>query len=142
MLALAATDAVGVILFGALYAVAGAGLIPAPPFRACLVLLFGLVTALWVRAEARHQGLGAGVRIARAALGLVLVMVAAPVLVLMPVFWLDAQLPEDAGLRPVVGGVMAVILVALTLVVLVNALGGLVAAVRVRARTRPGPTAR
>src|ERR687897_963030 len=107
---MAATDAVGVVLFGALYAMARAGLIPALPFRLCLVLLFGLMTALWLRAEARHRALGAARRVARAALGLGLVVLAAPVVVLLPVFWVDAQLPEDAGLRPMVGGVMTILL--------------------------------
>jgi len=138
VLALAATDAVGLVLFGTLYAAAGAGLIPSTPFRLCLVLLFGLVTALWVRAEARHRALGALARIGRAALGLVVVVLAAPVVVLMPIFWLDAQLPEEAGLRPVVGGIMTVVLVALALVALVNALGGLVAGVRALARAGRG----
>ena len=59
MVALAMTNAVGIVLFGILYAVAGAGWLPQSAFLACLVILFGLVTALWIGVEER-QGHGRG----------------------------------------------------------------------------------
>jgi hypothetical protein len=130
MLALAAANVVGVVLFGSLYAVAGARLLPQLAFLACLVVLFALVTALWVRTEGRHRHLDMAGRLGRAVCGLVAVVMATPVAVLAPLFWLDEQLPAEAGLRDIRGGIMALVLIALTLVVLVNVTGALVVAVR------------
>jgi hypothetical protein len=130
MLALAAADAVGVVLFGALYAVAGAGLLPQGAFVVCLVSLFVLVSAVWLRTEARHRRLALVRRIVLIGLGLGLAIVATPVLVLMPVFWLDQQLPAEAGLRALRGGIMALVLIALALVVFVNVAGTAVVLVR------------
>lgn len=130
MLALAAANAVGVVLFGSLYAMAGARVLPQAAFLACLALLFVLVTALWVRTEARHRRLDVVRRLGRIAVGLVLVVVVTPAVVLMPLFWLDERLPPEAGLHAVRGGVMAVVLITLILVILVNVTGSLVAAGR------------
>ena len=52
MLALAAANAVGVVLFGTLYAFAGARVLPQVAFAACLLVLFVLMTVVWVRTEA------------------------------------------------------------------------------------------
>ena len=127
MLALAAANAVGVVLFGTLYAVAGARVLSQGAFLACLAVLFALITALWVRTEARHRALGAWRRIGRGVVSLVSVIVLTPAAVLMPIFWLDEQIPREAGLHDARGGIMALVLITLVLVVVVNVVGGVVA---------------
>jgi hypothetical protein len=130
MLALALTNAVGVLLFGVLYAVAGARLMPQPAFVVCLLLIFALVTALWVRVEARHRGLEMLRRLGRVAGALVLVVVAAPVAVLMPAFWFDSQLPAEAGITRYLAPLMSLVLISLVLVAAVNVVGAGVAVAR------------
>jgi hypothetical protein len=130
MLALAAANAVGVVLFGALYGVAGARLVPQLAFLVGLVVLFVFMTAVWIRTEARHRELDIVRRIGRVVAGLGGVVVVVPVVVLAPLFWLDEQLPVEAGLRAARGGVMALVLIALVLVVLVNLMGVLVVLAR------------
>jgi hypothetical protein len=141
MLPLAAANVVGVLLFGALYGIPGARRLPAPAFVVCLGLLFSLVTVLWIQAEAQNRRLDPVRRLGRVMLGLIAVVVAVPIVVLMPLFWLDSQLPPEAGLTPVVATVMAVVLVALVLTLLVNVAGGVVLAGRglLRHRGRRGP---
>lgn len=140
MLALGGANAVGVVLFGTLYAVAGAQLVSQTAFLACLALLFGLVTVLWVRTERRHERLDPLARIGRAAAGLVAVLIVMPVVVLMPLFWLDTQIPPEAGLNPMLAPVMTLVLIALVLVGLTNVVGGVAVAIlalgrRFRARS-------
>lgn len=127
MFALTVTNAVGVVLFGALYAVAGAGRLSQAGFLTCLGVLFALVTGLWVRTESRHRGLEPLQRLGRVAIGLATVMIGMPVVVLMPLFWLDTQLPADAGLNRLLAPTMTLVLVSLVLVVLVNVAGAVVA---------------
>ena len=136
MLALAATNVVGAILFAALYATAGARLMSQGAFIACLAIIFLLVTVLWVRVEGRHRGLGALARIGRAGAGLVVVGFVIPMLILMPAFWLDSYLPPDAGFTRLLGPLMTIVLIALALVVVVNLVGAIVAVVR--QALRPG----
>ena len=138
MLALAAANATGVVLFGTLYTVAGRRQLPQMAFVACLVAVFALVTALWVRTEARHADLGAARRVGRIAAGLLVVLMATPAGVLAPLFWLDAQIPLEAGLHAARSGIMALVLIALILVVLVNVAGSAVALGRA-ALGRPSP---
>jgi hypothetical protein len=126
VLPLVTADALGVVLFGTLYAVAGADLLSQGAFLICLLLLFALVMTLWRRAEARNQHLPALRRAGRAVMGLIVVVIAAPALVLMPLFWLDTQLPPDAGLRPTLGPVMTILLISLALVLIVNLAGAIV----------------
>jgi hypothetical protein len=130
VLALAAANAVGVVLFGTLYALAGAHVLSQTAFLPCLAVLFALVTGLWVRTEARHRGMRRSRRVVTAVGGLLGVMLATPALLLSLVFWLDDQLPSEAGLHAVRGGVMAVVLIALALVVATNVVGAIVAVVR------------
>jgi hypothetical protein len=141
MLPLAAVNAAGVLLFGALYAVPGAQRLPPAAFLACLAVLFVLVTVLWVRAEAQNRALDPVRRLGRVTLGLVAVVVGTPALALMPLFWLESRLPAEAGLTPVAATAMATVLVALVLTVLVNLAGGLVVAGRglLRRRRRAAP---
>ncbi len=137
MVALAATNAVGVVLFGALYLMAGLRYLSQGPFIVCLAILFAVVTRLWLRVEARHQGLAPARRLGRVAAALAAVVIAVPVTVLMPVFWLDQQLPAEAGFHARRAPVMALILISLALTVLVNVVGGVVIAART-ARARRG----
>jgi hypothetical protein len=131
VLALVAANAVGVTLFATLYAVAGARWLPQWAFLLCLAAIFAIVTTLWIRVEsAQGREREALARFGRIALALAIVVIAVPPLSLMPVFWLDSQLPAEAGFRPVVGPIMALILIALSLTVVVNVVGGMVAGVR------------
>ena len=119
------------MLFSVLYAAAGARWMPQSAFLVCLVALFALVTALWMSVEERQgRGRGALGRLGRVAFGLVVMAVAMPVVVLMPLFWLDSQLPPEAGVNPVLAPVMTIVLIALVLTALVNAVGGTLALVR------------
>ena len=126
MLALAAANAVGVVLFGTLYAVAGARVLSQGAFVACLVFVFALMTGLWVRTEARHRALPPLRRLGRIVVGLTIVLLVTPAAVLMPLFWLDEQIPPEAGLHAMRGGIMALVLITLVLVVLVNVVGSIV----------------
>jgi hypothetical protein len=131
MLGLAAANVVGVVLFGTLYALAGARRLSQAAFGACLIVLFALVTALWVRTEARHRGLNAARRFGRAGLALVAVIVIAPAAVLMPVFWLESVLPPETGAGAMPAPVMTILLISLVLVVLANLVGSAIIAGRV-----------
>jgi hypothetical protein len=72
-------------------------------------------------------------------LGLAAVVIGTPVLVLMPLFWLDTHLPPEAGLNRLLAPIMTLTLVSLVLVVLVNVAGGVVAiAAALAGRTPPG----
>jgi hypothetical protein len=123
MLALAAANVVGVVLFGTLYALAGARRLSQAAFGTCLVVLFALVTALWIRTEGRHRRLHAARRLGRAVLALLAVIVATPAAVLMPVFWLERVLPPETGAGAIPAPVMTIVLVSLVLVVLTNLIG-------------------
>jgi hypothetical protein len=136
MLALAATNAVGVVLFGTVYALAGTRRLSQAAFVGCLLVIFALVTALWVRMEARHRPLHPARRLGRATLGLVTVVVVAPAAVLMPLFWLERVLPPDVGVGGVLAPVMTLVLVSLALVVLTNLVGSAVIAGRAVLRVR------
>jgi hypothetical protein len=130
MLALAATNVVGGVLFAAVYMTAGVRLLSQGAFLVCLVCIFVLVTTLWVRVEARHRDLGALRRIGRAAAGFAAVVLLMPALVLMPAFWLETLLPPDAGLTAFLGPLMTIVLISLALVFVVNVVGALVTLAR------------
>jgi hypothetical protein len=130
VLALAATNVVSALLFAALYATAGAQLMSQAAFLACLGVIFVLVTILWVRTEARHRDLGLVRRIGRVSIGLVIVLLGLPVVVLLPVFWLDTQLSPDLEFTRYLAPIMTLVLISLTLVVVVNAVGALIAIAR------------
>lgn len=136
MLALAGANAVAVVLFGALYAAAGARYLPQAAFLACLAVVVALVTTMWVHVEERHRGLDPIRRLGRVAAGLVLVVAVTPVVVMMPVFWLAQQLPPEAGFTRLLGPIMALTLIALALTGVVNVVGGLIVTGRGLARRR------
>lgn len=138
MLALAGANGVGVLLFATLYALAGARVLPQAAFLACLLLVFGLVTALWVRVEARHRPLGGVRRLGRIVIGLAVVAIATPVITLTPLSWLESRLPPEAGLATVLPGIMALVLIALVLVLAVNVVGGAIAVGLTVSRRRRG----
>lgn len=130
MLVLAAANAVSVVLLGTVCLLRLTGRLGVPAFLGCLAILFVLATALWVRTERRHRRLEPWRRLIRVVVGLLLALVAAPMAVLTPLFWLDTHLPAEAGFQQTLGPVMAAILMALVLAVLVNAAGGIVIAAR------------
>ena len=127
MAALAGANAVGVVLFGALYAMAGVRYVPQAAFLVCLLLLFALITWLWVRVEARHRSLGVVRRLGRVVGGFVIVGIGTPMVVLMPLYWLETQLPPEAGLAAILPGTMALVLISLALTAAVNLAGAAVA---------------
>ena len=126
MLALAAANAVGVVLFGTLYAFAGA--------RVLSQLAFIGLSPRPVRPRDRRCG-SAPRRVTADSIpcagsaaswwGSWSSSSARRPPCLTPLFWLDAQLPAEAGLRDALGGVMALVLITLVLVVLVNVTGSL-----------------
>ena len=124
MLALAGTNAVGAVAFGLVYALAGKRLLSQGAFWAALVVVFVAATALWVRVENR-QGprRDALSRVGRMAVGLVLPVIAAPAVVLTPLFFLHDQLPREAGVADLIGRMMFLLLTSLALMVLVNVAG-------------------
>lgn len=136
MLILAGANTVSVVLFGALYLLAATGALAQPAFLTCLAVLFGLATFVWVRTEARHRGLEPVRRFGRVMIGLVLVVLVTPVAVLMPIFWLESQLPAEADFQRYVRGIMVIVLVSLALTAAVNVVGGLVIGARALVHSR------
>jgi len=130
MLALAAANFVGVVLFAAVYAAAGAHWLSQTAFIVCLLVLFALVSALWVRTEARHRDLEPLRRVGRIAVGLMLVVIGVPALVLLPLSKLETMLPPEVGIDRAMAPAMALLLVALVLMILVNIVGSVVIAGR------------
>ena len=139
MLALGAANLVAVVLFAAVYAAGGARYLSQGGFVACLLLIFALVTVLWVRTESRHVPLGLARRVGRATVGLAVVLVGVPVTVLMPLFWLETVLPPEAEFARVLAPTMALTLIALGLVALMNLVGAAVQGVRGLARRSDRP---
>jgi hypothetical protein len=62
--------------------------------------------------------------------GLVLALVGAPIVALMPAFWLDRQLPAEAEFTRNLAPLMTLVLVSLVLVVVANVLGAATVFVR------------
>lgn len=141
MLALAAADVAGAVVFALLYAAGAARWLTQPAFLAALVVFFVAVSACWVRVE-RNRGAGRGAlgRIGRAAGGLALTVVGLPGLVLVPLFALQQNVPPEAGVEHVIRPAMVLLLISLALVGLVNVVGlayaGLVGLGRRGARAR------
>ena len=126
MLALVLVNVLGAVVFAGTYAL-GSAMGDAPrTFLAVLVLAFLAVTAVWVHVEQRFRGIEAVRRVGRVVLGLLVVVIGLPIVVLMPLFWLESQLPLEAVPSLHLGPVMALLLVSLALVVTVNVAGAVV----------------
>ena len=126
MLALAAVNLLGAVVFAGLYAAGAAAEIPSTAFLGVLLVAFAGVTAIWVRVERQLRGLDPFRRVGRGAIGLLMVLVGLPALVLMPLFWLESQLPVEAVPALQLGSVMVLLLVTLALTVAVNSVGAVV----------------
>jgi hypothetical protein len=122
-MALAAVNVIGAVVFAGIYAASGTGRLPPAAFLVGLPASFIAITALWVRVEDRSRALDPMVRVGRGAIGLLAVLIGLPVVVLMPLFWLESQLPLEAGSALHLGPVMALLLVALVLVAAANVVG-------------------
>ena len=139
MLALAAVNVLGAVVFAGVYALGAKAGVGPPVLAGGLILVFAGVAALWVRVEQRSRRLEALRRIGRGAIGLVGVVIGLPIAVLMPLFWLESQLPPEVVPALHLGPVMALLLIALVLVVAVNAVGVVVTvALEVGRRWRSG----
>lgn len=136
MLVLAGANVVSVVLLGTLCLLWLTGRVAAPAFVPCLVVIFVLATALWVRTERRHRTLEPLRRVGRIAIGLVVVLAATPMVVLTPLFWLEQQLPAEADFTSALSPVMAAVFLALVFAILVNAAGGVVIGARALVRAR------
>ena len=76
-----------------------------------LLLVFAGLTTLWVRVEQRSRALEPFARVGRGAIGLLAVVIGLPVVVLMPLFWLESHLPLEAVPALHLGPMMALLLV-------------------------------
>jgi hypothetical protein len=130
MIALVATNLVGVVLFTGLYAIAGARYLSQAGFLMALPIVVTLMTLLWLRVEVRHGALDPLSRVGRAAASLMIVLIGVPVVVLLPIFWLETVLPPEVGMARVPAPAMTLVLISLVLVVLVNVIGSIVIAVQ------------
>lgn len=124
MLPLAAINTLAILLFAGAYALAATHVLSQGAFLTALVVLFGAFTALWVKTERRSlRSRDLLSRIGRTAVGFLIAAVAVPGLVLMPLFSLREQLPEEAGLDHLLPGAMVVLLASLALGALTNVAG-------------------
>lgn len=124
MLALGGINAAAILLFASAYGFAAARVLSQGAFLAALVVLFGAFTAIWVRTERRGKhSRDLLSRVGRIAVGFVIAAIAVPGLVLMPLFSLREQLPEEAGVDVLLPGVMVILLASLALGALTNVAG-------------------
>ena len=130
MLRLAGTNALAVVTFALIYAAGGSRWLTQGAFLAGLAVFFISLTALWVYVERTRPGARDVLsRIGRGVLALVLVVMGLPAVVLAPLFALQEALPPDAGFADVLRPVMVLLLLALVLVIAMNAAGTVVLAV-------------
>ena len=126
-MALVAVNVLAAVVFAGLYAASGAGRLPSPVFMVVLPVVFVAATAVWVRVEDRSRARDLFSRIGRVVMGLLAVVIGLPIVVLMPLFWLESQLPPEAVPALHLGPLMALLFLALVLVVAVNLVGALTA---------------
>ena len=116
------------VLFAAVYATAGARLMPQAAFLACLLVIFGLVTdAVGPRREPAPDARSSPAARPRRGGARRSSSSCVPTFVLMPVFWLDTQLPPEADFTRYLAPLMTLVLISLALVVVVNVVGAIVA---------------
>ena len=126
MLALAGVNAAGTVLFAAIYGAGALRTLSQPAFVAALLLAFAGAVILWIRVEQTgHRPADALARLGRIIAGFGLALLTVPMMVLMPLFALQSQLPAEAGLDHVISRVMVLLLIALGLTGLVNLMGAL-----------------
>jgi hypothetical protein len=123
---LAAVNVLGAIVFAGLYGAGARATVAPAVLIAGLFLGFAGVTALWVAAERRSRGLDPFRRIGRGVMALLAVVIGLPMVVLMPLFWLESHLPLEAVPFLHLGPVMVLLLVAVALIVAVNGVGAIV----------------
>jgi hypothetical protein len=136
------TNVVSALLFAVLYVAASTRRISPGAFLLWFILLFGLVTVLWVRVERRHQTLEPLHRVGRGATALAIAVVGLGVFVLLPAFWLESRAAPRA---PFIGHalpLMTLTLIPLALVVLANVAGAAFIVARGVLRSRPAPPRR
>lgn len=142
MLALAAVNVLGAVVFAGVYAAGSATRATPELFVAAVLLVVAGLTAIWVRVEQRSRALEPFRRIGRGAIALLAVVIGLPVVVLMPLFYLESYLPLEAVPALHLGPIMALLLVSLAMIVAVNAVGAVVTVAlgvgrHWRARRRP-----
>jgi hypothetical protein len=124
VLALAAVDAMGALVFGLVYAAAGARKLNQAAFLVALIVFFAAITALWVHIErSRGRRRDPLSRLGRIAGALVLTLIVVPGLALMPLFAFKQGLPAEAGIDDAIRPVLVLLLISLALVALMNVAG-------------------
>jgi hypothetical protein len=124
MLVLGALNAMGIAVFGLIYAAAAKRLLTQGAFLTGLVVCFVGLTALWVRTErSRGPARDALSRAGRIAAGLVVAAMVVPGAVLTPLFFVHEYVPPEAGVGEILAPVMFILLASLALVALVNVAG-------------------
>jgi len=124
MLLLAAVNALSAVAFACLYVAAATGSLAPGAYVVGVIALLPAAAALWVRTEHHHgRGRDPLARLGRAAVGLVLALVAVPGLVLMPIFSLQQQLPPEALGERFVPAMMVLLLFSMAFVVATNVAG-------------------
>jgi hypothetical protein len=137
VLALAGVNAAGMVVFAAVYGAAALRSLSQFAFAAALLLAFAGAVVLWVRVERAGAGSDALARLGRIVGGFVVALLAVPSLVLMPLFFLQSQLPPEAGLDHVISRVMVLLVIGLGLTALVNVVGALAMGGALLARRAP-----
>jgi hypothetical protein len=127
VLALVAIDLIATLAFATLYAAGASSFLAHRNFLLSLLVLFLLVNVLWSRVERWQNGsLEMVRRVGRAAFGLLAAIAVAIVAVLLPLFWLEARLPPEAGMTRLSALAMASLLFAFVHLALVHVVCSLV----------------
>ena len=142
MVALATTNVMSAVLFAVLYVAASARLLSSGAFLAWFIVVFGLVAALWVRLERRHEALDPLRRVGRGVVALAVAVLGLALFVLLPAFWLESRAASGPPLTGHALPLMTLTLIPLALVVLVNVAGAAFIVARGVLRSRPAAAKR